>query len=71
MDATIQYYLDLIQTENREWKKKKYMRQLENEVYAYRSTAYLNRGTNLASICNRFASQIEHKLKEVVHEKRV
>jgi hypothetical protein len=71
MDATIQYYLDLIQTEKREWKKKKYIRQLKNEVYAYRSTAYLNRGKNVASICNRFANQIEHELKEVVHAEKV
>lgn len=68
MDVTVDHYLELIakNPNPKYWKTKKYMKQVMNEIYAYRSTAYLYKGTNVAHMCNWYANQIEKKLNKVL-----
>ena len=68
MDVTIDHYIELIamNPNPKYWKTKKYIKQLMSEVYAYRSTAYLYRGTNISRMCNWYAKQIENKLNKVL-----
>jgi hypothetical protein len=68
MDVTISYYLNRIaQSPNKDyWKTKKWIKVVRNEIYAYRSTAYLLKGRNVASLCNHYASQIEKQLNDAL-----
>jgi hypothetical protein len=71
MDITMQYYLDLIAKSPsiNYYKTKKYIKAIRNEIYSYRSTAYLNRGKNIASICNYSANLLERQLNKVLNRK--
>jgi hypothetical protein len=68
MDITTQFYLDqLAKTPNLRYKKSRVAyKQLKNEIYTYRSTAYLLRGTNIASYCRHQANIIERQLNDAL-----
>jgi hypothetical protein len=69
MDTTISHYLSLIaNSPNKEyWKTKKWIKVVRNEIYAYRSTAFICKGRNVAGLCNHYASMIERQLKEALN----
>jgi hypothetical protein len=68
MDVTIEYYLKMAATETRPWKKEKYIKIIQNEIASYRSTAWLNKGKSVASLCNSYANQLDHQLSKIMKE---
>jgi len=71
MDITMEYALSkiMVNPNPKYYKTQRYIRMVQNEIYAYRSTAYLNRGKNLASICNHSAMILQKQLERALKGK--
>lgn len=71
MDITTEFYLDqLSEAPNLRYKKSRTAyKQLKNEIDSYRSTAYLMRGTNVASYCRHLANILEKEVTAVLGQR--